>query len=242
MEGYTYPSGNRYVFGPGNVISGAKDKGLINPNFTWYESRLTNVGVDISMWQGKLGLEFDAFYRKRTGLKATLGATLPTSFGANLPEQNLNSDSHRGFELVLSHRNTVNDFHYEVRGNFTYTRKKNLYREQAPFKNAYDNWRHNGAHRWENIGWGYKAIGQFGSWEEVLTSPVQDNNGNLSLMPGDIKFEDYNHDGIINELDEQPITRSGTPEIFFGLNMLASYKGFDFSMLWQGASNYKWQG
>lgn len=57
-------------------------------------------------------------------------------------------------------------------------------------------------------------------------------------MPGDIKFEDYNRDGIINELDEQPITRNGTPEMFFGLNMLASYKGFDFSMLWQGASNY----
>lgn len=238
LEGYTYPSGNRYVFGPGNVISGAKDKGLINPNFTWYESRLTNVGIDVSMWKGKLGLEFDVFYRKRTGLKATLGSTLPTSFGANLPEQNLNSDSHRGFELVLSHKNTINDFHYELRGNLTYTRKKNLYREQAPFKNAYDNWRHNGAERWENIGWGYKAVGQFGSWEEVLSSPVQDNNGNLSLMPGDIKFEDYNRDGIINELDEQPITRNGTPEMFFGLNMLASYKGFDFSMLWQGASNY----
>lgn len=238
LEGYTYPSGNRYVFGPGNVISGAKDKGLINPNFTWYESRLTNVGIDVSMWKGKLGLEFDVFYRKRTGLKATLGSTLPTSFGANLPEQNLNSDSHRGFELVLSHKNTINDFHYEVRGNLTYTRKKNLYKEQAPFKNAYDNWRHNGAERWENIGWGYKAVGQFGSWEEVLSSPVQDNNGNLSLMPGDIKFEDYNRDGIINELDEQPITRNGTPEMFFGLNMLASYKGFDFSMLWQGASNY----
>lgn len=238
LEGYTYPSGNRYVFGANNVVSGARDKGLINPNFTWYESRLTNIGIDVSMWQAKLGLEFDVFYRKRTGLKATLASTLPTSFGADLPEQNLNSDSHRGFELVLSHKNTVNDFHYEVRGNLTYTRKKNLYREQAAYKNAYDNWRNNGAYRWENIGWGYKAIGQFGSWEEILNSPIQDNNGNLSLMPGDIKYEDFNHDGVINELDEQPITRSGTPEMFFGLNVQAMYKGFDFSILWQGASNY----
>lgn len=238
LEGYTYPSDNKYVFGSSNVISGAKDKGLINPDFTWYESRLMNLGLDLSMWQGLLGVEFDVFYRKRTGLKATLASTLPTSFGADLPEQNLNSDSHRGFELVLSHKNTINQFHYEIKGNVTYTRKKNLYREQAPFKNAYLNWRNNGANRWENIGWGYKAIGQFTDWNDLLNSPVQDNNGNLSLLPGDIKYEDFNHDGIINDLDKQPITRSGTPELFFGLNVMAQYKGFDFSMLWQGAGNY----
>ena len=237
MEGYTYPA-DKFVFGKDNIVVGAKDKGLINPNFTWYESHLSNIGIDVSMWRGKLGVEFDYFYRKRTGLKSTLSSTLPTSFGATLPEMNLNSDSHRGFELVVSHKNTIKDLRYEVKGNLSYTRKMNLYKEQAPYKNAYLNWRNNGADRWQNIGWGYKAIGQFSSYEEILNAPIQDGQGNISLMPGDVKLEDFNHDGVINDLDQQPVNRDGTPEIFFGMNLSVQWKGVDFSMMLQGATHY----
>ncbi|MCD8260628.1 MAG: hypothetical protein LUD15_03315 [Bacteroides sp.] len=240
LEGYNYP-GDRFVFGKDNVVIGANDKGLINPNFTWYESRLSNFGIDLSMWQGKLGVEFDVFYRKRTGLKATLSSTLPTSFGATLPEMNLNSDSHRGFELVLSYKNRIGEVFYEVKGNVTYTRKKNLYREQAPYRNAYLNWRNNGEDRWQNIGWGYKALGQFSSYDEILSSPIQDNHGNTTLMPGDIKLQDFNGDGIIDELDQQPINRDGTPDLFFGMNLNVQWKGFDLSMMLQGASNYTYE-
>ncbi len=237
LEGYTYPA-DKFVFGKDNIVVGAKDKGLINPNFTWYESHLSNIGIDVSMWRGKLGVEFDYFYRKRTGLKSTLSSTLPTSFGATLPEMNLNSDSHRGFELVVSHKNTIKDLRYEVKGNLSYTRKMNLYKEQAPYKNAYLNWRNNGADRWQNIGWGYKAIGQFSSYEEILNAPIQDGQGNISLMPGDVKLEDFNHDGVINDLDQQPVNRDGTPEIFFGMNLSVQWKGVDFSMMLQGATHY----
>ena len=190
------------------------------------------------MWKQKLGIEFDWFYRYRTGLKGTLASTLPTSFGASLPEMNLNSDSHRGFELVLSHRNQVGDFRYDIRGNISYTRKKNLYLEQADYKNEYLNWRNNSAYRWENVGWVYNAIGQFQSYEEIMAAPDHDGQGNITLMPGDIRLEDFNDDGVIDENDMQPINLSGTPEIFFGLNFSASWKGIDFSMLWQGAANY----
>lgn len=237
FEGYTYP-GNKFVFGQDNLVIGAKDKGLINRNFTWYESKLTNIGFDLSMWQGKLGVEFDYFYRKRTGLKGKLDTTLPTSFGAELPEMNLNSDSHRGFELVLSHKNVVRDVRYEVKGNVSYTRKKNLHREQASYKNADLDWRNNGACRWENVSWVYKALGQFQSFEEIMAAPIHDGQGNITLMPGDIRIEDINKDGIIDDNDKQPINRNGTPEIFFGLNLSANWKGLDFSMMWQGAANY----
>lgn len=236
-EGYTYP-GNDFVFGEDNLVAGAVDKGLINRDFTWYESRLTDVGVEISMWEQKLGIEFDWFYRLRTGLKGTLASTLPTSFGATLPEMNLNSDSHRGFELVLSHKNRVGDFSYDISGNVSYTRKMNLYLEQADYKNEYLNWRNNSAYRWENVGWVYNAIGQFQSYEEIMSAPDHDGQGNITLMPGDIRLEDFNGDGVIDESDMQPINLSGTPEIFFGLNFSASWKGIDFSMLWQGAANY----
>lgn len=237
FEGYNYP-GNKFVFGQDNLVLGAKDKGLINPNFTWYESKLSNIGLDLSMWQGKLGVEFDYFYRERTGLKGTLDKTLPTSFGAVLPEMNLNSDSHRGFELVLSHKNRVNEVRYDVKGSVSYTRKKNLYREQSPYKNADLDWRNNGAYRWENVSWVYKATGQFQSYEEIMDAPIHDGQGNITLMPGDIRIQDANNDGIIDDNDKQPINRNGTPELFFGMNLSAQWKGLDFSMMWQGAANY----
>lgn len=58
------------------------------------------------------------------------------------------------------------------------------------------------------------------------------------MMPGDLKYEDFNGDGVIDNNDIQPITRSNTPEIYFGLDLSASWKGFDFSLLMQGATNY----
>ena len=53
-----------------------------------------------------------------------------------------------------------------------------------------------------------------------------------------MKYEDFNGDGVIDNNDIQPITRSNTPEIYFGLDLSASWKGFDFSLLMQGATNY----
>ncbi|MCC8155069.1 MAG: hypothetical protein LIP01_13265 [Tannerellaceae bacterium] len=49
-------------------------------------------------------------------------------------------------------------------------------------------------------------------------------------MPGDLKFEDWNNDGVIDENDTQPIGRGSTPRMYYGLNMSAEYKGFDLSL------------
>ena len=56
-------------------------------------------------------------------------------------------------------------------------------------------------------------------------------------LPGDIKLKDINGDGKITyDQDRVPIGRSSTPEMMFGLNIGAEWKGIDFSMLWQGAA------
>ncbi len=73
---------------------------------------------------------------------------------------------------------------------------------------------------------GYKYVGQFQNQEEINNWAVQDGAGNTTLMPGDLKFEDFNGDGVINEYDLQPIGRSNTPEIYFDW-ISASWKGFD---------------
>ena len=60
-------------------------------------------------------------------------------------------------------------------------------------------------------------------------------NGNSTLVPGDLKYRDLNNDSILNWRDQIEIGKTGTPEWMVGLNFEAAYKGFDFSMLWQGS-------
>ena len=180
LSGYTYPSGN-YVLGSGGLTNGAVDRGMPNTNLTWYESTTANIGFEASILQGLINAEFDYFIRKRDGLLATRVLTLPTTFGQSLPQENLNSDKTQGFEIVLGHRNTIGDFTYDIKGNFSTTRNYNRHVERAASANMYDNWRNNSNDRYKDIQWGKVCIGQFSSYEEILNSPIQDGNGNFFL-------------------------------------------------------------
>lgn len=238
LSGYTYPSGN-YVLGSGGLTNGALDKGMPNTNLTWYESSTANIGFEASILSGLVNAEFDYFVRKRDGLLATRVLTLPTTFGQALPEENLNSDKTQGFEIVLGHQNTVGDFTYDIKANFSTTRNYNRHVERAASANMYDNWRNNSNDRYKDIQWGKVCIGQFESYEEILNSPIQDGNGNKSLMPGDLKYEDWNGDGIIDSKDDQPIGHGSTPRMYYGLNLYGAYKGFDVTVFFQGAAGHE---
>ena len=67
---------------------------------------------------------------------------------------------------------------------------------------------------------------------------MQDGNGNLTLVPGDLKYEDFNNDGVIDGNDVQLIGRGTTPEIMYGLTLSGQWKGFDLTVFFQGAANF----
>lgn len=237
MTGYNYPGESNYIFNS-DVIKGLDTKGLANINYTWLQSKIWNVGVDVSLWNRLLEANLDVFYRKREGLIAQRYGSLPNTFGASLPQENLNSDDYRGFELVLGHTNKVGEVTYSAKANMSFTRIKSRHIEQADPIDSYRNWRSNMSDRWQNIQFGYEYAGQFQNQEEINSWAVQDDAGNTTLKPGDIKYEDLNGDGVINDSDVKPISRSNTPEIYFGLDLSASWRGFDISVLMQGATNY----
>lgn len=238
IQGYRYPSGS-YVLGSGGLSNGASDTGLPNPNLTWYESTTMNIGFEASVLNGLFSAEFDYFERRRDGLLADRLLTLPTSFGQTLPQENLNSDKTRGFEIVAGHRNKIGEVSYDVKANFSITRNYDRYVERAPSSNMYDNWRNNKNDRYKNMEWGKKVIGQFTSYEDIFNSPIQDNNGNKSLMPGDLKFQDLNNDGIIDGNDDQPIGHGNVPSMYYGCNISADWKGIDLNLFLQGAAGHE---
>lgn len=239
MMAFNYPGGDSYVLGDGSLVPGVGVPQIPNVNATWYTSTTKNIGVDLSLWNAGLTVEFDLFRRDRDGLLANRIVTVPGTFGATFAKENINSDLQQGFELVLGHNGSVRDFSYQVRGNFTYTLNRNKYVESVPSGNSYDNWRNNRNNRNSNILWMYQANGQFVSMEEIYNNPVLEGVYNkYSYLPGDIKYVDYNEDGMIDEWDKQPLMRNNTPIMNFGLTLGGQWKGLDLSLSFQGASMF----
>jgi hypothetical protein len=98
--------------------------GLVNESISWEDIYTYNSGLDVDMWDGLLGMEFDLFYRLRNGVLGTRTSTLPTTFGATFPQENINSIDNRGGELLLKHRNQIGKFNYSIGANVSWTREK----------------------------------------------------------------------------------------------------------------------
>lgn len=239
ITGYDYPyGGNAKKLPSGSYFDGkfynaVNFKNLPNNNITWYTLTTLNVGLDVDMWDGLFSFSFDAFKRTRSGLLATRNVSLPGTFGATMPQENLNKDQGIGFELLVSHKNKINDFTYSVSANMSMVRTKTLFTERGPFGNSFDMWRNGSAGRYNDLWWGYGYEGQYQSYQDIENSGAFVARG---ALPGDYVYEDWNGDGTIDGSDYYPIATKNAPKMFFGLTLSAEYKGFDFSALFQGAA------
>ena len=245
LSGYEIASGFiRPYIDAGYVLDGSPyttiySTGLANPNITWEDMTIYNIGLDFSINNGLLYGELDAFYRERTNMLATRSQSLPNTFGANLPAENLNSQNNRGFEVLLGHRNRKNEFKYDISANVAWTRAKWDKFDEPVYEDEDDLRIRTRSGNWVDRTFGYKSDGLFTSQSEIDNlSYDQDQKGNETLAPGDIKYIDINNDGTIDWRDQEVISTSNLPQLTFGLNMSIDYKGFDLSLLLQGAGMY----
>ncbi|MDR0698659.1 MAG: TonB-dependent receptor, partial [Tannerella sp.] len=229
-----------YEFANGLWTTGAGAPTVVNEKLTWYTSNIKDIGLDLGLFKGALNLEFDVYQRDRSGLLAYRNATLPNTFGASLPQENLNKDRVRGIEFSVGYANRVSkDFSFNVSANFNFARTMVVYVERGPFVNSMDRWRNGQNGRWSDIVWMYDYIGQFQSKEEIINAPVHDGTlGNSKELPGDFQYRDVNSDGVIDGNDVIPLEWGGNPKMHYGLTLAAKYRNFDFNMLWQGSAKY----
>lgn len=233
-----YGYGGGYYFGEVgrnyNSYGGSFEDKIGNPDLTWERAKKSNVGLEVSFLKNRnISLTGDYFYEYRDNILADRG-TIPTVVGAILPAYNLGRMENSGFELELSLRNNYNDLFYWMKANYTLASNKILFMDEAPRTYAYQNKTGNRVGQF----FGLIADGLYNTWEEINdpNRPVSawDNN---NLQPGDIRYVDYNNDGKIDLDDQVPIGYSNIPEKIFGVSFGINYKGFDFSTLFQGASN-----
>lgn len=248
-----------YLFGASGLSTSIATTGIPNTNITWRELTTYNIGLDARFWGGKLGLEFDVFYRLQEGIFATPLDQFPSTFGAILPQINQNSTDNRGFEIVLTHKNNIgDDFKYDVGFSFGLAREKY---KKWPVDAAIETFAESEEElndpefirrfnliqqldgNWVNRNIGYKTDGIFMSQEEIDNHPVDQSllaggTGNDLVKPGDIRYRDLNGDGLINWRDLDEIGKGGLPDISYGLNLGISYKGFSIDALFQGATGF----
>ncbi len=235
MSGYVQSGG--YVLEDGVYTNGWTSTGLVNPNLSWYTSRTLDIGLDFSVFNGLAAIEFDLYRRDRKGLIGTRLQALPNTFGASLPQENLNRDRTDGVELMLSHSYSVGDFSWKVSANANFARTKTIYEEKAPYRSSWDRYRNGSVGRWQGINWLYNVVGRYGSFEQISNAPINSTQaGNSFLLPGDYIYEDWNGDGIIDDKDRQPLRWEGSPKLHYGLNLNFWWKGLDVTVLFQGSA------
>lgn len=243
VEGYNYNQGIAILSGV--AIVGSRDRGVPITNISWLKSKMTDVGFDFSLWNGKLAGTFDYFHRKRTGLRGRKSDVLvPSEIGYTLPDENINSDAQFGQEGSLTYNGSYKKLRFSVSGNLSYSRQKFLSSYDPVFFNSWDQYRNSGEHRFTRINWGYDAIGQFTSQEQINNYPVNiDGQGNRTLLPGDLIYRDVNGDGKIDGYDERPIgygSDNNPPNINYGISITLQYSNFDFRADFSGAAGYTW--
>lgn len=243
IVGYNYPAGVTIL--NGNVVSGAQQNRPVGiTNISWYTSKITDIGLDYGLFNGRISGALDYFYRKRSGLRQQrYDVLVPSEMGYSLPDENLRSDAQMGGEFSLAYNGTVRDVTFTVGGNASYSRNRFLESYKPRFANSWDNFRNSGEDRWTGQIWGYQIDGQFQSQEQINNHPVNvDGQGNKTLLPGDLIYKDLNSDGKIDGFDERPIgySRTGNPIVNFGLNFSAAYKGFDLKADFSGGGGYSY--
>lgn len=221
---------------------GMKEDKLANPNLTWEKAQKTNIGIDLTMFRQRLTLAVDLFQEKRydiiTDLSDASKLGLPDYVGTSAPYTNSGEVRNRGVDFEIGWNGNIGrDFHYYIKPNFTFARNKIIYMNEVTRKNP---WRSETGHRLqENFVYIFDHFVRDQTEADKLNAM---NNGAGfqtwgNLRPGDCVYKDLDGDGQITDEDRMAMGHPRNPELQFGLPIGFSYKGFDFSMLFQGALN-----
>ncbi len=212
---------------------------LISALLGWETMRSWNIGFDLGMFNNRFNMSFDWFNRKTVNMVGP-APTLPAVLGADVPKTNNADLQSTGFELDLSWRDRIDAVQYGVHVLLSDDRQKVL--KYPNEKGLLSTWR-TGEYMGEI--WGFETIGIAKSDQEMQDHLASLPNGGQSEVgknwaAGDIMYKDLDGDGTIHKgttVDnpgDLKIIGNNTPRYKFGLDLDASWKGFDIRVFLQG--------
>lgn len=228
-------------------VMGAYTERLANEKVKWETSEQYNVGLDARFLRQRLSLTLDG-YTKSTKDWLVQAPILATA-GTGGPVINGGDVKNKGIEVGLSWNDQIGkDLVYSVGANFAYNHNEvgNIPTldgiihgaTNQIYQNAEEFYRAENGHA---IGyfWGYKTAGLFQNQKEI-NDWIAAGNGiyQADVKPGDVKYVDVNHDGVINASDKVDLG-NGLPKYTFGFNFSLAWKGFDLSANFTGAAGFQ---
>ena len=233
-------NGSRFAFL--TLWSGSYESQIGNEELTWEKANKFNVGLELGILRD-FRLEADVFYERRDNILIPATGLVPTGvFGTGgvatsgmLPKINAGQIENKGFELSLSYAKIFSpDMRLDVRVNTAFNRNRVLYMSEVLLPEDYAvRLRSTGFRMGQNFG--YETAGFFNSEQDILDWYDQSGTGAVP-KPGDLKYKDQNGDGYVDERDMVPIGNPEVPEWTYGAGISFQWKGFDISMMWQGAA------
>lgn len=215
-------------FGRSLGVGMRENSPLANPNITWEKAHKVDVGVDVSMMNDHWQFTADYYHDNYYDLLQTRGKSIAL-IGFTYPQENIGKKLYKGIELSMTYQNNIGNFNYFFTGNWSRSSSKIVFQDEQA--RAFDYNRVTG----QPVGYfyGYVADGFFTSEADAASGAKLEN---IPVQPGDIKYRDLNSDGVINQYD-QTVIGNTKPLSFYGLTAGFNFKGFDVSVLFQGAYN-----
>ena len=246
-----------YLLGGANLPQ-ATLSAPVSSGLTWERSIQSNVGVDMAFLGNRLEFSAEGYIRDTKDM-LTAGEPLPAVYGASVPKENTADLRTKGYELSLSWRDSFKlagkPFNYGASVVFS-DFVSHITRFNNPDKLFAKNY-------WVGMKygdiWGYHVEGLFATDEEAASYTVDQSKVNDSqifptsssspngLYAGDMKFGDLDGDGAINKGAEKvgdsgdwQIIGNSQPRYNYGVNLNASWEGFDLAVFFQGIGHMDW--
>lgn len=210
---------------------------IANPNITWEVANNSNIGLEGTLFGGKVSFELDYFNNIRSKMLINRFASIPRTAGFSPPRENLGKLRNRGFDFLVSYAGQAGDLSFNIGVNGGYSKNKILFFDESPTAIPWQTF----TGRPHNTPLMYQSIGVFEDQAAVDAYPHWSG-----ARPGDIIFKnvyDDDGDGNLNDPDDKiddkdkiRLENNTIPTFQGGFTLDLQYKGFDFNLLFQGAA------
>jgi TonB-dependent starch-binding outer membrane protein SusC len=233
---------NMYYVINNAAVVGITPSGTANADLKWEETTMTNIGVDLGLFQNQFTLSAEYYFNRSNDL--LMQVPLPLSYGdfTGTISQNAGSMDVKGFELQLGYNDFEGEFHWSANLNLgTFKNEvKSLggatYISGFAFEGEDLNRCQVGEPAFFFYGWDFDGI--FQSPEEAESYMGGSQHALNASTAGDFRIKDTNGDGVISATDRTNIGNP-FPKMTLGFDLNASYKGFDLNLFISGVYGNK---
>lgn len=250
IQRYTPLQNYGAVFGGnGNLSVGIRPEAIPNPDVRWDDNLKFNAGIDARFLKSRLSASIDAFYDHRYNMLTSLTASVPIYIGSAIASENFATVNGYGYEISTGWRDNINkNFTYNVNAFFNWSDAKAIKVDVA--KGMIDTWEDPTGKSTDMGVQGYHYLGMFRTQAEVdnwLSKYPGYKIFGQAPKPGMLYYQDIrgpkdpltnkfaSPDGIIDENDQDFLTKKASNHYGFGLSFGAGWKGLKLDIIMSGS-------